>query len=111
MPEMDVINFKDVKPVEMIAGIYRHTLVYNDNMMLIYFHLKKDADLPLHSHKHTQMGYVIKGKLDFLIYGKTYHLKAGDAYHAPSGIEHGAKVLEDCIVLDVFNPSRDDYKK
>jgi len=111
MPEMEVINFKDVEPVEMIAGIFRHTLVYNDDVMLVYFHLKKGADLPMHSHPNTQMGLIIKGKLDFHIYGKTYHLRAGDSYHAPSDVEHCAKVLEDCIVLDVFNPSRDDYKK
>ncbi len=110
MTDMNVINFKDVEPVEMLAGIFRHTLVYNDGVMLVYFDLRKGADLPLHSHPHTQMGYVVKGQLDFHIYGKTYRLKAGDSYHAPSNVDHGAKVLEDCIVIDVFNPSRDDYK-
>ncbi|MFX1297590.1 MAG: cupin domain-containing protein, partial [Promethearchaeota archaeon] len=70
----------------------------------------KDAELPMHSHPHTQMGYIVKGKLEFHIYGKKYILKVGDSYLAPSNIEHGAKVIEDCIVIDVFNPARDDYK-
>ena len=110
MLDMKVINFKDVKPIEILPGIYRHTLVYNNNVMLVYFDLRKGADLPIHSHLHTQMGYVVKGKLDFYIYGKTYHLKDGDSYFAPSNTEHGAKVIENCIVIDVFNPAREDYK-
>ncbi|NVM29348.1 MAG: cupin domain-containing protein [Candidatus Helarchaeota archaeon] len=110
MPEMKVINFKDVKPVKMLEGIYRHTLVYNDQVMLIYFDLRKDANLPMHSHPHHQMGYVVKGVLDFHIYGKTYRLKSGDSYYAPSNAEHGATIIEDAIVIDVFNPARDDYK-
>ena len=109
MPDMKVINYKDVTPVEMLPGIVRRTLVYNDKVMLVYFDLKKDADLPLHSHPHQQMGYVVKGKLDFHIHDKTYHLTAGDSYFAPSNAEHGAKVIEDCIVIDVFNPAREDY--
>lgn len=107
---MKVINFEDVVPIEMLPGIYRHTLVHNDQVMLVYFDLRKDANLPMHSHPHTQMGYVVKGKLDFYIYGKTYQLKAGDSYFAPSNAEHGAKVIENCIVIDVFNPAREDYK-
>jgi len=109
MTNMKIINFKDVTPVEMLPGIYRHTLVYDDNTMLVYFDLRKGASLPSHSHPHTQMGYVVKGKLEFHIYGKTYHLSAGDSYHAPSNVEHGAKVIEDCIVIDIFNPAREDY--
>jgi quercetin dioxygenase-like cupin family protein len=110
MTDMEIINFNDVKPVEMLPGIFRHTLVYDENVMLVYFDLRKDADLPLHSHPHAQKGYVVKGQLDFHIYGKTYRLKAGDSYLAPSHVEHGATVIEDCIVIDVFNPARDNYK-
>ncbi len=110
MPEMKVINYKDIKPVEMLPGIYRHTLVFTNDSMMVYFDLRKGADLPIHSHPNTQMGYVVKGKLDFHIYGKTYTLKAGDSYLAPSNAEHGATIIEDCIVIDVFNPAREDYK-
>ena len=110
MPEMKVINFQDIEPVEMLPGIYRHTLVYDDNVMLVYFDLRQGADLPLHSHPHAQKGFVVKGILDFRIYEKTYRLKAGDSYLAPANVEHGATIIEDAVVIDVFNPVRDDYK-
>lgn len=110
MPEMQVINYQDVAPVKMLEGIYRHTLVYDDDVMLVYFDLRKGADLPLHSHPHAQKGYVIKGVLNFSIYGKIYRLKTGDSYLAPANVEHGAKIIEDAVVIDVFNPAREDYK-
>jgi len=110
LTEMKIVNYEDVSPVKMLPGIFRHTLVHNDDIMLVHFDLRKGASLPLHTHPHTQMGYIVKGQLDFRIYGKIYRLKAGDSYHAPSNVEHGAEVIEDCIVIDVFNPARDDYK-
>ncbi|MHA1299302.1 MAG: cupin domain-containing protein [Candidatus Helarchaeota archaeon] len=110
MTDMKIINFKNVKPIEMVPGIFRHTLVYTNNVMMVYFDLKKDAELPLHSHPHTQMGYVVKGILEFHIYGKKFILKSGDSYLAPSNEKHGAKVIEDCVVIDVFNPAREEYK-
>ncbi|MHA1266396.1 MAG: cupin domain-containing protein [Candidatus Helarchaeota archaeon] len=110
MPEMQVINKNDVNPVKMLEGIYRRTLVYDDNVMLVHFDLRKGANLPMHSHPHAQKGYVVQGTLDFYIYDKTYRLSAGDSYLAPSNIPHGAKIIEDAIVIDVFNPAREDYK-
>ncbi|MHA1379809.1 MAG: cupin domain-containing protein [Candidatus Helarchaeota archaeon] len=110
MKEMKIINYKNVEPIEMVPGIFRRTLVFTNNTMMVHFDLRKDAELPLHSHPHIQMGYVVKGKLEFYIYNKKYLLQAGDSYLAPSNVEHGAKVLEDCIVLDVFNPAREEYK-
>lgn len=110
MTDMKILNYKDVEPVEMVPGIFRHTLIYTENVMMVHFDLRKNAELPLHSHPHTQMGYVVKGELEFHIYEKKYILKSGDSYLAPSNVKHGAKVLEDCIVIDVFNPVREDYK-
>ena len=110
MTDMKIINFNDIEPIEMVPGIFRHTLIFTENVMMVYFDLRKDAELPMHSHPHTQMGYIVKGELEFHIYDKKYILKAGDSYLAPSNIEHGAKVIEDCIVIDVFNPAREDYK-
>ena len=107
---MKIINYNDVKPIEMVPGIFRHILVHTENVMMVYFDLRKNAELPLHSHPHTQMGYVVKGILEFHIYGKKYLLKSGDSYLVPSNEQHGAKVIEDCIVIDVFNPAREDYK-
>ena len=78
--------------------------------MLCYFILEKNAEVPIHSHKEHQIGYVIKGKLKFLTENHEFISKEGESYIFDSNEKHGAAILEDSEVIDVFSPARDDYK-
>lgn len=104
------VNKNEVQPIKALEGIYRRTLIYNDDMMLCLFILKKGAEVPLHNHKETQMGYIISGKLKFITEDNEFIAKEGDSYIFNPNEKHGACILEDAEVIDVFNPSRDDYK-
>ena len=104
------VNKNEVQPIKALEGIYRRTLIYNDDMMLCLFILKKGAEVPLHNHKETQMGYIISGKLKFITEDNEFIAKEGDSYIFNPNEKHGAYILEDAEVIDVFNPSRDDYK-
>ena len=106
-------NFKslnDVQSVEMLKGIYRNTLCYNDDIMLCHFTLHKNSEIPIHQHNEHQIGYVIKGKIRFLTDDGEFIVRGGDSYIFQSNEKHGAKILEYTEVIDVFNPSRADYK-
>ncbi len=106
------INKSEVKKVKALEGIYRRTLMYNDTVMLCHFTLEKNADIPLHDHIAHQIGYVIKGKIKFLTEsGKNdFIASAGDSYVFNSKEKHGAKILESAEVIEVFSPTREDYK-
>jgi quercetin dioxygenase-like cupin family protein len=78
--------------------------------MLCYFTLKKNAEIPIHSHKEHQIGYVISGKLKFLTDNGDFIVVKGDCYLFDSDEKHGAKILEDSEVIDIFSPARNDYK-
>ena len=104
------VSKNSVKSIEMLPGIYRKTLVYNNNMMLCYFSLNKNSYIPLHSHEEHQIGYVITGKLQFETEKGNIVVGAGDSYVFESNEKHGATILEDSEVIDVFSPSRNDYK-
>jgi quercetin dioxygenase-like cupin family protein len=104
------VNKNSVEASEALPGIYRKTLIFNDNMMLCYFFLEKNSKVPLHSHKEHQIGYVVKGKLQFFTENEEFMAEEGDSYVFDSDEKHGAKILEDSEVIDVFSPSRDDYK-
>jgi quercetin dioxygenase-like cupin family protein len=106
----NVINKKNIEPIELLKGIYRKTMLYNDKLMLCHFTLKKEAKLPLHNHKEHQIGYVIKGKLRFITENGEFIANKGDCYIFQSNEKHGAIILEDTEVIDVFNPAREDYK-
>ena len=36
--------------------------------------------------------------------------KAGDIITIPSNVPHSVEVISECIVIDAFQPARDDYK-
>jgi quercetin dioxygenase-like cupin family protein len=104
------ISRNDVETIKVFEGVYRKTLLYNKNLMLCHFTLEKNANIPIHSHKEDQIGYVIKGKLKFLMEDREFIAKQGDSYVFDSNEKHGAFVLEDSEAIDVFNPAREDYK-
>ncbi|MFX1571350.1 MAG: cupin domain-containing protein [Promethearchaeota archaeon] len=104
------VSKKCVDPIQVFKGIYRRTLAYNRNIMLCHFYLKKDTEVPLHNHKEHQVGYVIRGKLKFFTEKGEFVVKEGDSYIFDSNVKHGASILEDSEVIDIFNPAREDYK-
>ena len=106
----NTVNKSSVKSIEALPGIYRKTLIYNDNMMLCHFILEENSEVPLHSHKEHQIGYVIKGKLQFFTENEKFMAEEGDSYVFESNEKHGAKILKASEVIDVFSPLREDYK-
>lgn len=104
-------SISTAKAVEMLPGVTRRTLAYNDEAMLCHFELKKDAEIPLHNHDPVQIGTVLSGRVRF-IGAKPEHeyiAEAGDGYVMASNEKHGAVAIEDSAVIEVFSPSRPEY--
>ena len=97
--------------VEMLDGITRRTLTYNDDAMLCHITLNKGSQIPLHSHGPVQIGMCISGKIRF--YGENpedeFIAETGDGYVMESDKVHAADALEDSVVVEVFAPSRPEY--
>ena len=106
------VNVKDITPFEALPGIFRKTLAYNQDVMLCFFRLEKDSDIPPHNHENVQIGYVISGKIQFISEQKDHEFIAasGDSYVFEEEEMHGAKVLEDSEVIEVFYPYRPEYE-
>lgn len=94
---------------ELIEGISIKTLVYGRKTLTAKFQLKKGSTLPVHKYPHEQTGYLISGKMEFIVDGENYTAEPGDSWCIEENIEHGAEVLEDSVVVEVFSPVRDDY--
>jgi quercetin dioxygenase-like cupin family protein len=95
--------------IDALPGIKRKTLVYGEKTMLTEFLLEKGSDLIAHSHEQEQTGYLVKGKMVLTIGDEVCQVEPGDSWTIPGGIEHGAKVLEDSVAVEVFSPLRADY--
>ncbi len=65
--------------------------------------------LPVHRHINEPFSVVLEGALEFVVEGVPVVARAGDVVHLASNETHGARALEDSIVLDVFAPPRDDW--
>jgi len=83
--------------------------VYGEKTLFTEFRLKKESDLPSHSHPHEQTGYLVSGKIRLTVGDETLDAEPGDSWCIPGGVEHGAEILEDSIAIEVFSPVREDY--
>lgn len=105
------VNKANIQKVKALDGVYRKTMAYNDSVMLCYFDLEKNAEIPLHDHDSHQIGYVVSGKIQFITETRGDFLaQEGDSYVFDSREKHGARVLETAEVIEVFCPTRDEYK-
>ena len=96
--------------VEMLPGIHRTTMSYNEMIMLCYFFMKKGAKIPLHSHDAAQTGYVISGKVKFIKGdANSFIADSGSGYVFNANEPHGAEVLEDSEIVECFSPMRPEY--
>ena len=103
-------QYTEAFPVEVMPGLIRRTLAEGGSMMICEFTLEKGVEIPNHAHPQEQIGYVASGRLKITVNGESKELGPGDCYFAPSGIPHGAIVLEKAVVVDTFNPPREDYR-
>jgi quercetin dioxygenase-like cupin family protein len=95
--------------IQALKGVKYKTLALGAAMHLLEFRLDKGADIPMHRHPHEQTGYLISGKMTFVIDGESFEALPGDAWNISGNIEHGVEVHEDAVVLEVFSPVREDY--
>ena len=91
------------------AGVIRRVLAYNEGLMCVENTFEKGAVGKLHSHPHTQITYVVKGEFVFTIDGEERIVKAGDTMLKEDGVIHGCVCLQEGILLDIFNPMREDF--
>lgn len=103
-------QYADAASVQMASGLIRKTLVSGDRLMICRFDLDVGVEIPSHAHSHDQAGYVVSGKIRITVDGKSCDLGPGDSYYAPSNVLHSAMALEASVVVDTFNPPRDDYR-
>jgi quercetin dioxygenase-like cupin family protein len=109
-PQAQFFKFETASPMEPVPGVSLRT-AYGLQGSLSLVRLEPDAELPLHSHPHEQLGIVLEGVQILMVGGREHHLQPRQAYAIPGGVEHGGRGgPEGCVVLDIFIPTREDYR-
>ena len=101
----------DALPQPAGAGVTRRVLAYTDGLMCVENTFQEGAVGKLHSHPHTQITYVVSGEFSFTIDGETHTVKPGDTLLKTDGVVHGCVCTKAGILLDIFNPMREDFLK
>jgi quercetin dioxygenase-like cupin family protein len=104
-----VVRLRESEPRELAPGVTMRPL-YGDGAMLNLLEFQPGAEVGAHSHPHEQLGHVLEGELSLTIDGVEHLLSPGDAYQIPGGVEHAARADRGCLVMDVFQPVREDYR-
>ena len=99
-------------PVETIAEGVTRQMVTGDRMMVCRLTLAARTVTAIHSHVHEQMTIVERGSVDFFVEGEKHTVHTGAVLLFPSGIVHGATMLdEEVVLIDIFSPPREDFFK
>lgn len=101
--------YDDTLPQDAAPGVTRRVLAYTDGLMCVENVFEEGAVGSLHSHPHTQITYVVKGEFSFTIDGETHTVRAGDTLLKEDGVIHGCVCTQAGILLDIFNPMREDF--
>ena len=91
------------------AGVKRKIMTYDANLMMVKVAFETGGVGAAHSHMHTQMSYVASGVFSIMIDKETRTIKTGDAFYVPPNVWHGAVCLEAGVLVDIFNPMREDF--
>jgi unsaturated pyranuronate lyase len=83
--------------------------VTGDGVTIAHFVLTKGGVVPRHSHLNEQISYVWSGKLEYRFDDHTYVVGGNELLQIPGNVAHEVTALEDSIVVDVFDPIRQDW--
>ena len=98
-------------PRELAPGLT--TTVYpGDQAMISVVRIGPNAQGTLHHHPEEQWGYCIEGSGTRFQGDEAVEVKKGDFWRTPGEVPHTMKAGPDgMVVLDVFAPPRETYKK
>ncbi|MEM9928455.1 MAG: cupin domain-containing protein [Bacteroidota bacterium] len=100
---------KDLSAQEVFPGIVGK-LVHTPLTTIADFQITAGTILPEHQHPHEQTSSVLSGRFRFWIAGEERILEAGEVAVIPGNTPHRGEALTDCRIIDVFAPTREDYK-
>ena len=106
---MSVVQVNTLPVREIFPGI-RARVVHSARTSQSYVEIDAGASFPQHQHPHEQTVNMFEGELEIVVGGETHHLTAGDVLVIPPDVAHSGRALSKCRVLDVFAPTRDDYR-
>ncbi|MFX0555347.1 cupin domain-containing protein [Maribacter sp. CXY002] len=103
------LNLDSIPTKEIMPG-YHAKMIHGEKMSIAYWDVEKNAEVPEHSHMHEQVMQVLEGKFEFTLDGNSKVYYPGDIVLIAPFTKHSGKALTTCKLMDVFSPTREEYK-
>ena len=102
-------RFEDLK-TEVVEGNVERIVYTGTSVQVIEYHFPPNKTFTAHKHDdNEQMGYVVSGRMGFLVGEEERVLGPGDFYHALIGVMHNAWTFDEpAVLVDMFAPPRRD---
>ena len=82
------------------------------HVMLSVVEIEPGSESPVHAHPNEQWGVCLEGEWIRIQDGIEHHVRTGDFWETPPNVPHGGRALGGrCVILDIFAPPRDDYRR
>jgi hypothetical protein len=110
--DFQIKSFVESSEIELEVvgeGVSRKILSYDKNMMMVRVEFEKGSIGALHQHRHIQMTLIDRGSFEVQIDGVKKILNEGDVFYVHSNLIHGVVCLEKGVLIDMFNPMREDF--
>ncbi len=109
------INPEDAPKFTQMDGLETTVLtgLHGEKMMMAFNATLPGHSVPLHSHKHEQIGIIYSGKAKLRIGDEERIVERGDLYRIPAKVPHSDTCIgnEPFVMLDIFYPKRKDFIK
>lgn len=106
---MPFINLDDIEDKELIEGASAK-FIHTDGMTFAIWTFKKGTELPAHSHFHEQITKRLSGDFELTVDGETIIFGDNNIAVIPPNTIHSGRAISDCVMMDIFNPVREDYR-
>jgi quercetin dioxygenase-like cupin family protein len=106
---MNLVMLNSLVAREIFPG-FQARVVHSARMSESWVEAEAGASFPEHQHPHEQIVNVLEGELEIVVGGVTHRLTPGQVLIIPSEVPHSGRAMTKCRVLDVFAPSRDEYR-
>jgi quercetin dioxygenase-like cupin family protein len=107
------INVEDAPKFMQMEGLETTIItgMCGEKMMMALNATLPGHSVPIHSHKHEQIGMVYGGKAKLRIGAEERIVEKGDFYRIPANTPHCDTCLskEPFVMLDIFYPIRNDF--
>lgn len=111
--EPPMTAFRDlaaIQPQRLSPG-YLARAVHGDGITFAVVEIDPLAKLPEHSHANEQLGLVLEGSVTFRVGDEEKTVHPGGIWSIPPNTPHFVIAGEEgAVVLDIFTPTREDWK-